>query len=424
MTLFHRFTYFFYRLAYGLSNRKNLFAGARPPKLLILDFSYEGVSGHHHALNKLIVTAAEQAGLPAHVLANKQISPALINAHIHPFFSRGTYGPVTTTRQARKKLQRTTRSFFRDMLEAGFHKAPHDTTFLVHTANAAHVVAVACFLKLSRRNCPTNVYLMLPPDFDAPSPEAQAIQTRSYEQAFDIAGNMPNIRFLCENRLLQAAYTSMGCRHIDLLDLPCELPERPIAKIQSKRLELLFIGDPRPEKGLDLIVKAMPMLEHLSNQLHIKLMLTQPQKSQAIAAALANYAFAEVITLPFFSEREYFDAMGQAHCVLLPYDPQAYRLKNSNMVSESLGCGTPVIVPPAPNSLIDHCKANGMQAHIEMEQHSAEGLVRAIEACLSQAAELQSNAARLRMRVIEARHPRHFIEQISATRTSLQSHPG
>lgn len=416
MSLLERLTYLYYRLASSLSGRKGLFTGTRWPRLLVLDFSYEGVSGHHHALNTLIVSASEQAGLPAHVLANRRIDPSLVNDHVHAFFSRGTYGAVATVAQARKKQARITRSLFREMLQAGLHHLPHSTTVLVHTANAAHVLALTSFLKLARHTGPACIYLMLPPDFDASSQAAQTVQKQHYTETFEVAKAIPGIRFLCENRLLQTAYKEMGCSHVDLLDLPCELPGHAFAKSQVDRLEFLFIGDPRPEKGLDLIVQALPLLNQMGDmreRIRIKLLLTRPQKAQEIAAALAGHEFAQLHTQPFFSERDYFEAMGEAHCVLLPYAPQAYRLKNSNMVSEALGCGTPVIVPPGPNSLSDHCKATGMQVYVEMAQYMPQGLADAIAACLAQAPALQANAAQLRPRIIEARHPRRFIAEIT-----------
>lgn len=411
MSLYQRLFYFYYSLLRRFTAGRALFS--KPwPRLLVLDFSYEGVSGHHHALNKLLTSAGKEAGWHVHVLANRGIAPPLIDSHTDPIFTRGTYGAVGKPKQARKKLRRTVRSFFKDMLEARLDRIPANTAILIHTASAPHILATVGFLRLAKRQCPTNIYLMLPPDFDA-APPAQAEQRRQYEHAFRLAAGHPHIRFFCENRLLKAAYEGLGCKHIALLDLPCRLPDTAFERPQTDRTSFLFIGDPRPEKGLQLILDTLPLLEPLAGRITIKLLLTHPEKSSAVAPLLEGRSFVELVAKPFFSEAEYFQALGQTDCVLLPYDPQAYLLKNSNIVSEAFGCGTPVIVPPGPNSLSDYCTATSASAHVEMKTHSPEGLAEAVGVFLTQAPDLQSKASLLRRQVIESRAPRHFIERIA-----------
>lgn len=411
MSLYQRLIYLYYGLLSRFAAGRALFSEPWP-RLLVLDFSYEGTSGHHHALNKLLTSAGKEAGWHVHVLANRNIAPSLLDSNTDPLFTRGTYGAVGKPKQARKKMRRTIRSFVKDMLEAGLDRIPADTTVLIHTASAPHILATVGFLSLAKRKCPTNIYLMLPPDFDAASP-AQAEQRRQYEQAFRLAAGHPHVRFLCENRLLKAAYQGLGCEHIALLDLPCRLPDTVFERPRTGRMNFLFIGDPRPEKGLQLILDAIPLLEPLAGRITIKLLLTHPEKSRSIAPLLEGREFVELVAKPFFSEAEYFQALGQADCVLLPYDPQAYLLKNSNMVSEALGCGTPVIVPPGPNSLSDYCKATGTSVHVEMKDHSPEGFAQAIGNFLTQAPALQSKASLLRQQIIESRDPRHFIDRIA-----------
>lgn len=411
MSLYQWLFYQYYGLLRRFTAERTLFSEPWP-LLLVLDFSYEGVSGHHHALNKLLTSAGKEAGWYVHVLANRAIAPSLLDSQTDPLFTRGTYGAVGKPQQARKKLRRVVRSFFKDMLEAGLDRIPTDTTVLIHTASAPHILATVGFLSLAKRQCPTNIYLMLPPGFDA-APPAQAEQRRQYEQAFRLAAGHPHVRFLCENRLLKAAYEGLGCKHIALRDLPCRLPNTAFERPKTGRMSFLFIGDPRPEKGLQLILDALPLLEPLAGRITIKLLLTHPEKSRGIAPLLEGRSFVKLVAKPFFSEAEYFQSLGQADCVLLPYNPQAYLLKNSNMVSEAFGCGTPVIVPPGPNSLSDYCKATGTSAHVEMKGHTPQEFAQAIEAFLAQAPVLQSNASLLRRQVIESRDPRHFIERIT-----------
>lgn len=382
------------------------------PGLLVLDFSYEGCSGHHHALNQLLLESARDQQLPARILAHRNLSRELITPHTHPVFTRSAYGSCSTAKDVRRKLGRTFRSVFRELAGTGLHRASAATTILVHTAGAAHILSIAAFVKLSGLGSPVHLYLMLPPDFDAQG-SAVAEQRRQYQRAFNIAARHPNIHFHCENRLLQAAYRALGCSEINLMDLPSRFPNA--AREQPRphpRTRFLFIGDPRPEKGVSLVIKALPLLSALQDQIEIELLLTSPQRCADIARDASAHDFVKLRLEPFFAEDDYFSAMRQADCVLLPYDPQAYRLKNSNMVHEALGCGTSVIVPPGDNSLTAFCQTLPLPAHVTMPSYDAEGLAQAIHAFIDRATTLKGFAQSAQDAITDRRDPARFIQHL------------
>lgn len=391
---------------------------ATSPGLLVLDFSYEGCSGHHHALNRLIVESAQAGALNAHVLAHRNLQKDLIDPRTHAVFTRSTYGACRTAKEARRKLGRTFRSVFRDLCHAGAHRLADSTALLIHTAGAAHILSIAAFVRLARIQAPVHIYLMLPPDFDVQD-GAVAEQRSQYQRAFNIAARHPNIRFHCENRLLQAAYKAMGCGDVDLLELPSRFPAAAREDVAPRtRTRLLFIGDPRPEKGVSLVTAALPLLTDLKDRIEIELSLTSPDRCADIARDAAAHGFAHMRLAPFFAEDTYFRAMRQADCVLLPYDPHAYRLKNSNMAHEALGCGTPVIVPPGENALTAFCQTLPQPAHVVMPAYSAQGLADAIRGFVAAGPTALKRQAQAMQDTIEGRRdPARFIDRLVRPRT-------
>ena len=130
----------------------------------------------------------------------------------------------------------------------------------------------------------------------------------------------------------------------------------------------------------------------------------QRQNLSAFAAPLLDLRIE-----PFFSDHAYFKELADADAVLLPYDPQEYRLKNSNIVSEALCCGTPVVLPSGKNSLAEFVENLDSPCFVAMRNYSGEGLHQAMEACASQLVALKKAARSISGVVRQSKSPDEFL---------------
>ena len=115
----------------------------------------------------------------------------------------------------------------------------------------------------------------------------------------------------------------------------------------------------------------------------------------------------------FFPDEDYLRELQSADVLLLPYSPIEYRIKNSNIVSEALACGTPVIVPGESNSLLHFVKPLNAACYIAMPAYTGTGLLFAMQSCVDNLPVLQLAALSEAPSVGASRSPARFINQLN-----------
>jgi glycosyltransferase involved in cell wall biosynthesis len=120
---------------------------------------------------------------------------------------------------------------------------------------------------------------------------------------------------------------------------------------------LLFIGEPRPEKGFRLVVDALDGLLAIAPQIHVRFVL--PRLGQTNDERIRRYDPNRVSLLidPALPIEAIHREIARAKLVLCPYDPAAYRYRCSSIYLESIALGVPAVFTAgmaAEDEFLDH----------------------------------------------------------------------
>ncbi len=165
--------------------------------------------------------------------------------------------------------------------------------------------------------------------------EAEAMRIN---QCFDV-------RWSTDSRRLADAYTIL-CRFQFLaLKSPHAVPsEKTRVHRQDGRIRLLVIGELRPEKGIELILKALPGV--LSNTKYCDFRFVVPSLQKNVHSYLLNQPVGRVSLRieDELSYTEYCDEITYADYVLCVYDPEQYHFRSSGVVVEAVLLNVPVVI--------------------------------------------------------------------------------
>lgn len=378
---------------------------------LLMDFAYSNLSGHHHALNQLFVESFETLGASLGVLANQSLEGPTADA-VLPYFKRNVYGQLRTLAEWKRRKRKVELSLAGQLGELRLDRWA-GRLVVAHTISSFHLLGLLRHWANQELELPLVLYLMLPPEFDL-APELWSTQEALYQEAFKLASVMAHPpTFVCENALLAATFGRLsGGAKIRQIALPARFPPLPTQRSACARPTMLYIGDARADKGIDLLIQCLSRPSVRRLPVTIRLLITavsEERRAQLEALRGDNIALDFQAYLP---TAQYFEAIAQADLMLLPYDPECYRIKNSNVLSEALGMGVPVLLPNGPNSLLDFASAHADGAWIAMEDYSVEGLSAALQAVVSGLQGMKAHAASAMPRIRHMRSVNRFAQEI------------
>jgi len=125
---------------------------------------------------------------------------------------------------------------------------------------------------------------------------------------------------------------------LDVHPVPTEVLTKELRDDPSKEFVIGVLGQARREKGINLAIATVKLLQENAYKWVI----------QTAPINFDNYSFPckknikRIAHLP--SDEEYRNVLRSLSLILLPYDPVSYgNFRSSNMFSEALACGIPVI---------------------------------------------------------------------------------
>lgn len=393
-----------------------------PPKpgaattLQIIDFSYTRGGGHHHALNRLLVDTATAKGVDTTVLASRYIEPELRAQGAVPVFRAGVYDAVDTLADFQRKADHILEATTLDLLlqPLSTWRAP-TTTLLIHTATPWHILALVRVMSACKAACQAQVFLMLPPEFDV-TPTLAPLQAAAYLQAWQEARAAGlRVNFWTENRPLATTYQAIGLTDVTFQCLPMGLPPpgpRQVLRPDTPWPVFVFMGDPRPDKGFAVVVDALALAKAQGLEMVFRLRLTMMKPEHQARLDPLDCPQLDLEVQPYFTDETYCAELANADAVLLPYDPVAYRVKNSNMVAESICQGSPVIVPGGDNALSAYAEAWTQPLHVAMSVYSGQGLLDAMQRCVPMLPSLRAAAQAAAPLARQEREPGAFIDRM------------
>jgi glycosyltransferase involved in cell wall biosynthesis len=383
--------------------------------LIVLDPSYLSTVGHHHALNQLLIETCDGDGLNARVLAGRYLHASLQSGQVRRTFRCNVYDECHDALAFEERRQRTRRQVQVDMALRGVAPMDAEATILIHTVAATEASAILEALRQLRVRCTVNIFLMFPPEYSvslALVPVVEALYVRTQAEAI-AAGQ--HVNFWCDSAALVRRFTGIGMRSVKYHCFPSMVPDIMLTPRGPSHdaLVFLFIGDARHEKGAELVGQALALLAKMGLPVVIRFRLTSLPK--ALAPYLENLpaGLVDLKVTHFIPGEKYFREIAAADFVLLPYDPQAYRTRSSNIAAEATAMGTPSIVPPRPNALVDFYELVAPGSCIEMQSYDAAGMAAAIATAVGEAAAIRKVAAEYAPAVRKQRDPTGFLRAMT-----------
>jgi glycosyltransferase involved in cell wall biosynthesis len=200
-------------------------------------------------------------------------------------------------------------------------------------------------------------------ELERESDPVQTYHTRTYRAYFDACRaypESPKVRFYADTAELAADYAALAGFGFGALPIPVRadlIPPAPARK-PGDPLRVLFLGDPREEKGftkLPALVRSLcaePRGRRV--QFVVPGALHPDERRPAMLAALAALAAlesspAEHVERPhrdgYVPADDYYRLLASADVVLCPYDARAYRARSSGVFAEAVAAGKPTVVP-------------------------------------------------------------------------------
>jgi glycosyltransferase involved in cell wall biosynthesis len=334
-------------------------------RLVIVDQSFEGLSGHHAEYTLCIAKeAAKQARVT--VLANQRCEvKSSEGIEIQPNFRL----PWTQTQRARPPaLYDPTVSFpawsFLADLRRGLDRiglSPQDHVF-VHSIGFTEIEDLLTYAMTTDRARLPVFDILLRRDLDEISGDEPGFQRFvAYLKAFAGLGFAPEAaRFFTDTEELSEHYTTVtGIRFTTLgIAFDQDAMRTALAALSPKTADepliVGYLGDARPEKGYQFLhsVAETLMQSHLSNakaRLRLQSNFHLPG-GETLAMPEARHAlerFGPAVELLYdpLNQDEYYRQLAEMDIVVLPYMSERYRRRSSGIFVQAAAAGKVVVLP-------------------------------------------------------------------------------
>jgi glycosyltransferase involved in cell wall biosynthesis len=320
-----------------------------PPQILILDPSLRDKHSHHHAVNTgLIQTGcAQAAGL--RVLAHRSASPDAFEYPVSPVFQHSIY--EDTGAQSAVMYAELADAFRRDLDSAV--SSLGGVALLLHSTTAALLKGLLDRL-LERRERPASIViqLMFHPRAFLPMGATDAEANLRYKES------LTGLRRYCRLRDIPLRISTscaefarcFGALLGDTIPVhPAVMQHTGPARRETSTLRiLLHAGDPKPDKGLEWVVAALPaLLARLPRaEFHIHTgpdRFRHPTVTRCLAAleGLSRDYPALQWQSGHLEPESWLSLLRGASVVLLPYASVAYGWRSSGILWECLSALAP-----------------------------------------------------------------------------------
>jgi glycosyltransferase involved in cell wall biosynthesis len=238
------------------------------------------------------------------------------------------------------------------------------------------------------------------------------VARQSYKSSLWRLGLSGQARVVTNSQLLQEHYRNIALPPPSLVSLPIAWGELPIKSDPHRdETRILFLGGTRPEKGSKLIaISLLDMVDTFQQCKFIVHIPSDKRSNENDAKHFASLGRRVSILQGYIVRREYLTLLCQADCVVLPYDPDRYRLRTSGILIEALGFGVPVITTAGSwmASVVDRY---GLPP-LFMDKYESSALMSTLGRFLKDKEHYKTSYAQVAEEFRATHNPKKFMEQI------------
>jgi glycosyltransferase involved in cell wall biosynthesis len=400
--------------ANGIRLLKPLDRGTGKARLIILDPGLVAFAGHHFEWNSFIrreLRAHFDVSLYANIRVRRRVI-GLLDAR--PIFEDGTY-PKYGERDFRAVHNAMTRGIVDSLRKIHQSHLSANSVALMHTLTVFQLTGIAeWYLGLSIPQRPKLLlHFQFPLEFLVHPASAQPQAVELARRAVGALSDAGPVRFTCNSESLAEELRERLGIHCALLPLPINWPDA-LDRMQPPPSGAVFgfFGGLRPEKGAHLLARAIPSIVAQFPDTRFIVHAPISECDESAVQAMEGLPRVELLRRSLVTKDAYFAHFCRAACILLPYEPNAYRRRTSSVLIEALGT----------RRLVVTTKGTWMEAQVRkhgakgvlMDEFTVEDLIR----CLSEARlRLVSGAAPnegIDSRIASANSPAAFCTSIVA----------
>jgi glycosyltransferase involved in cell wall biosynthesis len=391
--------------------------------MLIVDGTLTGLVGHHFEYARSVADETERRGISVDVACGINVEQDVRKAlRCVPTFREGVYDEYIHSHRFPRlaawiSAVVSVGRFLRDWRRAGFmHRLGSETLLFVPNATEVSIIGLIVWLRRlpAGRRPHTNLLFRY-------EPRKELVRLIGWMlRPLAAAGHLT---LTTDSDVLAKDYGELMGIPMEVLPIPHITPallESRHTHLQGTPVKLVFLGNARLEKGIDLLGVAIGMLDEdiLNGTVSFEIQCNVFLKVEDAPAAVRRLddlhaAYGEAITLlknPL-STSEYYGLLSRADAVVIPYRKENYRARTSGILIEAIAAGKPVIAPKDTWMAGQVDDGNGA---VLFESGNASDLADAIRRIAKEFESMQSGATARRKRFIGRHNAAALCDQILA----------
>ena len=324
----------------------------RPPRVLVLDHGMRFTGGHHFAYNRGLFLECHRRGMPIEIYVHAECLPEAADMiHAKRVLMPSQYVGYSQDRQCKYLEDFNIAS---RVTEANLHKnldSVIEATDIVyvHTAHPNIVMGIAAW------------YAALPPEkqpylclkfqnhcYRYVMEEYKALVLSVFRLALKTFQHMEKVRLAASNDLIRQQIEAVAEKPCQVFPIPLQLEvaPKPFRRHAEKRtLYIGYAGEGRKEQGIPFLPQVIEAVTSRHEDVKFVVQLACQFTTDEVLAQLASFGDKVILHQECLVGTDFHKLLTSFDALLLPYQPEKYIERSSQVVIEGIALGVPLIIP-------------------------------------------------------------------------------
>jgi glycosyltransferase involved in cell wall biosynthesis len=363
-------------------------SGREAARLVVLDHGMRFVAGHHLMYNTGLLVECVKRDIPVDFYVHTTCNPDVVKVLGAKPLLRPARGTIHSTDPycgyleefaiSAKLATYNLRMLFPDGLDAS------DIVF-VHTAEPKIVMGLAAWYKaLPPARRPSLCLKFQNHGFQHVVEPYRMVAQSLFRSALKPFIGLDRVHLAASNRRIARQIERMAEKPCPVFPIPLQIEARAQAaprRRDGKGLRIGYCGEGRPEQGVELLPDIVAAVLASQADARFTIQLGCPFATPETRRRLRESGDRVSVLEHCFVGEKFYELLRTFDVLLLPYDPDRYIDRSSQLVIEAIALGLPVIVP-ARTSLAEEARDYD-GGFTEFAAYEVPAIVAAIEAFLA-----------------------------------------